>query len=477
MDPILLNKSRYVPVVLSLLTCGGDISAQNSPEQHKKYNILFIASDDLNSDMHCYGHSSVHTPNLDKLVSIGVRFDQAYNQFPLSGPSRASLMTGYRPDKTGVKDLKTNFRDNLPNAVTIAQLFKENGYFSGRVGKIFHYGVPGDIGTDGSDDALSWHQCFNPIGIDKTEEHNVTNYTPQRGLGSSLSFMATEGTDNEHTDAMVANVAVQMMRRHKEEPFFLAVGFFRPHCPYIAPKKYFEMYPVDEIKLPEEREDDWEHKPEIAKFTNPLHWGLPVEQRKEVLQAYYASITFMDAQVGKLLDALEELGLKDNTIIVFWSDHGYHTGHHGQWMKQSLFEHVAQTPLIISVPGLTKGVPSPRIVEFIDIYPTLAELCHLPAPADLQGTSLIPLLKEPCASWNRPAFTQVIRRKSGKDVDGRSIRTERYRYTEWAEGKEGVELYDYEKDPLEFNNQAMNPKYKKLVKELSAQLKSSYVNE
>lgn len=468
------NYRQYLTVFCALLAGKGSLLAQTENNQNKKYNVLFIASDDLNSDMHCYGDSFVKTPNLDRLVKIGVRFDRAYNQCPLSNPSRASLMTGYRPDKTGVKRNNVHFRENLPETVTIAQLFKENGYFSGRVGKIFHYGVPGDIGTDGSDDPASWNQKFNPIGIDKTDEHKVTNYTPHRGLGSSLSFMATDAEDNEHTDGISANVAIQMMRQQKENPFFMAVGFYRPHTPYIAPKKYFDLYPLDKIKLPEERADDWVNKPEVAKFTKPLHWDVPEQKRKEVLQAYYASISFMDAQVGKLLDALKELGIEDNTIIVFWSDHGYLTGQHGQWMKQMLFEHVAQTPLIISVPGLTKGIPSSRIVEFVDIYPTLAELCGLDAPKDLHGKSLVPLLKKPDIVWDFPAFTQITRNTGNKTVEGRSIRVERYRYTEWDEGKEGAELYDYHNDSREFNNLAYKPEYKKMVDELSKQLHNSY---
>ena len=468
------RQERNAVLMLALVAGCGTVSAQQKAEAGKKYNVLFIASDDLNTDMHCYGDPQVKTPNIDRISRQGVRFDRAYNQFPLSGPSRASVMTGYRPDKTGVYNLTVNFRENLPSAVTIAQLFKNNGYFSGRVGKIYHYGVPGQIGTNGMDDTQSWTQCFNPIGIDKTEEHLVTNYTPNRGLGSSLSFRATDGTDNEHTDAMTANTAVMMMRQHKDEPFFLAVGFFRPHCPYIAPRKYYDMYPLDKIQLPEERDDDWVNKPEVAKFTDPLHWGLSEDKRKEVLQAYYASISFMDAQVGKLLDALEELGLKDNTIIVFWSDHGYHVGQHGQWMKQSLYEHVARTPLLISVPGVTNGTPCPRIVEFVDIYPTVAELCKLPAPRDLDGKNLVPLLNNPNLKWDYPAFTQVLRNRDNQRIDGRTIRTERYRYMEWNKGEQGIELYDYETDPLEFNNLANDKKYKKIVDEMSEKLRASY---
>lgn len=445
----------------------------------KRYNVLFIASDDLNNDMHCYGDPFVKTPNLDRLASKGVRFDHAYNQYPLCGPSRASILTGLRPDVTKVFDLQTFFRTNLPGVVTLPQLFKNNGYYSGRVGKIFHYGVPGDIGTNGQDDSLSWDERRNPKGRDKTDEKLVTNFTPWRGLGSSLSYLIAKGTDLEQTDGMVATDAIEMMTKNKDNPFFLAVGFFRPHCPYIAPKKYFDMYPLDRVPLPEERADDWNNKPEAAKFTNPLNWGLDKEKRREALRAYYASISFMDAQVGRLLDALQKLGLADNTIVVFWSDHGYNVGQHGQWMKQSLFEHAARTPLIISVPGMTKGKPSGRTVELLDVYPTLADLCGLEAPDNLQGKSLLPLLKNSGAGWTKAAYTQVVRvpNKSlsiEKSAMGRSVRTERWRYTEWDEGKAGVELYDYTTDPNEFVNLAKDPKYASVVKELAALLRKSY---
>ncbi len=243
------------------------------------------------------------------------------------------------------------------------------------------------------------------------------------------------------------------------------------------------MYSTEEITLPEEKVNDWDDIPEVAKYTNPLHWGLNVGQRKEALRAYYASITFIDAQVGRLLDALEKLGLAKNTIIVFWSDHGYSVGQHGQWMKENLFESAARTPLIIAVPEVTKGKSSGRIVELLDVYPTLAELCKLKPPATLQGKSLIPLLRNPMASWNRPAYTQIDKRKFPgkrapelKNAFGRSVRTERWRYTEWDEGKEGVELYDYQTDPNEFTNLATNRKYISIVKELSAMLRKSYTS-
>lgn len=447
----------------------------------KKYNVLFIVSDDLNYDMHCYGNPFVKTPNLDRLVARSVRFDRAYNQYPLCGPSRASFLTGLRPDVTKVNDLTTNFREAVPNAVTLPQLFKNNGYYSGRVGKIFHYGVPKDIGTNGLDDSLSWTERRNPKGKDKTDEAKIINLTPKRNLGSSLSYLIADGADEEQTDGMVATEAIDMMTTHRDNPFFLAVGFFRPHCPYVAPAKYFDLYPQNQVPLPEERPDDWDNKPEVAMYTNPLNWGLDKDKQREALRAYYASITFMDAQVGRVLDALEKLNLTNNTIIVFMSDHGYNVGQHGQWMKESLFEHSARTPLIIAVPGVTKGTPSKGTVELLDIYPTLAELCNLQAPNDLQGKSLLPLLQKPGITWNRPAYTQIDKRafpgkfdKSTKAAFGRSVRTEKWRYTEWDEGKAGFELYDYIKDPNEFNNLASDPKHASVVKEMAELLRKSY---
>lgn len=464
---------------MSLLT-GGELMAQ--AKKAKPYNVLFIASDDLNTVMHCYGDPLVKTPNLDRLAANAVRFDRAYNQYPLCGPSRASMLTGLRPDVTKVANLESFFRNNLPDVVTLPQLFRNNGYYSGRVGKIYHYGVPSEIGTDGQDDTLSWNERRNPKGRDKTDEGLVINYTPKRALGAAVGFLAADGTDEEQTDGMVATNAIEMMSQHKDQPFFLAVGFFRPHCPYIAPKKYFDMYPLNKVPLPEERDDDWSNKPIAAMFTNPLNFGLDKEKRREAIRAYYASITFMDAQVGRVMAALDSLKLTDNTIIVFWSDHGYTYGQHGQWFKQTLFEPAARTPLMISVPGMAKGKASGRTVELLDVYPTLAALCGLKAPENLQGSSLVPLLKNPGAKWDKAAYTQVERNPNPgaphikKKVTGRSVRTERWRYTEWNEGEEGKELYDYRTDPKEFNNLANDPKYAAEVKKLAVLLRKSYTS-
>ena len=471
-----INKSQLLKIVLAITVFFTASVTQIQAQDAKKLNVLFIASDDLNNDMNVFDEPFVKTPNLDRLLKRGVRFDRAYNQYPWCSPSRASILTGCRPDVTKVSDLKTHFRDNLPDAITLPQLFKNNGYFSARVGKIFHYSVPGGIGTDGQDDPASWNYKVNPIGRDKTEEHRITNYTPERGLGSALSYWIADGTDDEQTDGKVANEAVKIIREHKDNPFFMAVGFFRPHTPYVAPKKYFDLYPLDKIELPEERDDDWDNKPEAAKWNTELHFGLNVQQRKEVLRAYYASISFMDAQVGKLLDTLDDLGLSENTIIVFWSDHGYNVGQHGQWMKQSLFEHAARTPLIISSPGMKQNKITESIVEMLDIYPTVADLAGLPIPENVQGKSLRKLLVEPEINWDRHAFTQVYRRSYNGDsdkkiVDGRSIRYKQWRYTEWDKGDEGMELYDYDNDPHEFENLAYKEEYEEIRKGLEKKLR------
>lgn len=474
-----MTKTRF-PIILILCCCLLPLClpelailgrAQNKPQ--KRMNVLFIASDDLNNQIGPYGHPVVKTPNLDRIARRGRIFNNAYTQFPLCSPSRSSLMTGLRPDTIKVYDLVKHFRSTVPDVVTLPQLFRNNGYYAARVGKIYHFGVPGGIGTNGLDDPPSWEKVVNPRGRDKDEEKLVRNLTPQRGLGSALAFLAADGTDEEQTDGMVATEAIKMLEANQDKPFFIAAGFYRPHCPYIAPKKYFEMYPLDKIALPNEPPEHFKNIPDAAFWTKPLYWDLNEHQRREAIQAYYAAITFMDAQVGRLLDALERLKLADNTIVVFWSDHGYMLTEHGQWMKMNLFEESARMPFLMAVPGVkAKSGLTSRTVELLDIYPTLADLCRLPMPSHLEGRSLRPLIENPRAKWDKAAYTQVLRGPANQQFMGRSVRTEKWRYTEWDEGRKGIELYDHSKDPNEYHNLANDPAYAKLLQELKRLLQN-----
>jgi iduronate 2-sulfatase len=430
----------------------------------KRPNVLFIAVDDLANSLRCYGDLLAKTPNIDRLAATGVRFDRAYNQIPLCNPTRASVMTGLRPDIIKVYDLDRHFRAEVPDAVTLSQSFMKQGWFAARVGKIYHYNVPASIGTDGFDDPLSWQQTVNPKGRDKTDEHLVFNAEPHRKISGALSWLAADGADTEQTDGMIATEAIRLMEQKQGEPFFLGVGFFRPHTPYVAPKKYFDMYPLESIRLPYAPAGDRDDIPTAAFAHNcPVpNYSLDELTLRKAVQAYYACVSFVDAQVGRLLAALERLKIAENTIVVFWSDHGYHLGEHdGVWQKRTLFEQCARTPLIIRAPGIAgNGQSSPRIVEFVDIYPTLIDLAGIKGPKRLSGQSLRPLLEDPIAHWDSHAITQVMRPQENRlsePVMGCSIRTERWRYSEWGEGRHGVELYDHHSDPMEFHNLAIRP--------------------
>ena len=450
---------KFIAAILTV-----SLVAPLAAEALEKPNVLFISVDDLANALACYGDPIAKTPHLDRLAASGVRFDRAYNQIPLCNPARASLMTGLRPDRLKVYDLDRHFRDEIPDVVTLPQRFREAGYFTARVGKIYHYDVPAAIGTDGHDDPPSWQLTVNPIGRDKDEEHLIFNAEPHRKISAALSWLAAEGTDEEQTDGLITTEAIRLMREKKDEPFFLGVGFFRPHTPFVAPKKYFDLYPLDSLRLPPAPADDREDIP-VAAFAhnNPVpHYGLSGPVLLGAMQAYYACVSFVDAQVGRLLDALDELGLAEKTIVVFWSDHGFHLGEHGGiWQKRTLFEESAGNPLIVRLPGAVgNGLPCPRVVELVDLYPTLTDAAGLGVADGLAGVSLVDLLGNPSMPRDSHAITQILRPADDRlatPVMGCSIRTERWRYTEWAEGEAGVELYDHESDPNEFTNRAIAP--------------------
>jgi iduronate 2-sulfatase len=465
----------FVGVASAAITCTA-APAPTRPAPPKP-NILFIAIDDLNVSLGCYDHPLVKSPNIDRLAARGMRFEHAYCQYALCNPSRSSLLSGLRPDTTRIYENGTPIRKVFPDIVTLPQLFKNNGYFSARVGKIYHYGVPGQIGTSGLDDRPSWNEFVNPRGRDRDDEADIINFTPTRQLGAALCWMEAKGDDSEQTDGKVAAETIRLLEAHKDKPFFIAAGFYRPHVPDVATKKYFDLYPLEKVTLPQEPPGHIANIPPIALTTKPLNYGVDEEKLRRFKRAYFASISFVDAQVGKVLEALERLNLADNTIVVLFGDHGWSLGEHGQWQKQLLFEEVARVPLIIALPKTSITGVSPRPVELVDLYPTLAEYCGLKPPENLEGKSLRPLLENPKAHWLAPAITQQTRNEAGKMLMGYSVRTERWRYTEWDGGAQGAELYDQMVDPHEWQNLAKDPKMAKTIADLKKLLPTTKPQE
>ena len=461
-----------------LLLAGTHSSAANAFEPGR-FNVLHIVSDDLNIRLGCYGDALVKSPNIDRLASRGVRFDRAYCQYPLCNPSRSSFVTGLRPDTTKVLENSTQFRQHVPNAVSLPQTFRKAGYFVSRVGKLYHYGVPGQIGTDGLDDPASWERVYNPRGRDKDVEEQIFTLKPDAKdgarFGGVLSWLAVDSEDADQTDGIGATEAIRLLEAHKGHPFYLAVGFYRPHTPYVAPKKYFELYPVTAIQIPKSPDRLRELFPASALASiRPEEEAMSDDMRRQAIQAYHASTTFMDAQVGRVIDALDRLNLSDKTIVVFHSDHGYHLGEKRMWQKMTLFEESARVPLIVVVPGnKANGQSSPRTVELVDLHQTLAHLCGLNADAATEGASLKPLIEKPDTEWTKPARTQIVRGSGTNRVAGYSLRTERWRFTEWNNGQDGIELYDHDADPQEMLNLAGDPKYESTVTELTKLLHSA----
>lgn len=427
-------------------------------------NVLFIVSDDLNTDLGCYG-AKVHSPGIDALAKRGVRFERAYCQYPLCNPSRSSFMTGLRPDRTQVFDNAKVVRQQVPGLVTMPQAFRNAGYRAVRIGKLYHYGVPKEIGTSGLDDAESWDAVINPKGKDKEVEARIHTLTPGQ-FGGTVSWLAVEGRDEEFTDGIAADAAIAQLKELKGKPFFLAVGFYRPHTPYVAPMHWFSRYPQEDVVLHEPRlpgDNPPGIPPAALASAKKEQASMTDEQRRAAIQAYHASISHMDAQVERVLKALDTLDLSKDTIVVFTSDHGYQLGEHGLWQKMAAFERSLRVPLVIAGPGVSDGGKTcGRPAELVDLFPTLAGLCGVPTPANLSGVSLVAQLKDVTASGRTSAFSMVR--------GGRSLRTERWRYTEWNGGKDGVELYDHKTDPGEMKNLAGDQAQAATVAELKALL-------
>ena len=469
-------------VAAASVMAGPLTAAENRP------NVLFIVSDDLNCFLGCYGDPLAKTPHIDRLAARGVRFERAYCTFPLCGPSRNSFLTGLSPNATGIHANAQVFRQSIPSQPSMPQAFRLAGYFAARVGKLFHYNVPMSVGTNGHDDPGSWELEINPAGIDRLGEQSEIFSLRPGEFGGTLSWYASPKGDREHTDGMMADDAAWVLERcarDRSRPFFLAVGFFRPHTPYVAPRApYFDMYPEEQMPLVTGVEKDHEDVPKAALASRKAEQDAMTDrQRRQARQAYYASISFLDAQVGRVLDAVDRLGLADDTIVVFTSDHGYHMGEHGLYQKMSLFEESARVPLVVVAPGRCRaGAVAGSPVSQIDIFPTLATLCGVEPPKNLQGQSLVPLLSDPTVAGRGWALTQVVRQRDGGPATpkaagtppnkffGYSLRTPRWRYTEWDEGREGRELYDHDIDPNELTNLAEVPAHQDVVADLSRRL-------
>ncbi|MCD6544233.1 MAG: sulfatase [Flavobacteriaceae bacterium] len=444
-------------------------------QQNKKPNVLFIIADDLTATaVSSYEHKVSQTPNIDKLAKEGVQYSKAYCQYPVCGPSRASFMSGYYPNATTTYGYVSG-RENIgPNRQTWSQLFKDNGYYTARVSKIFHMGVPIDIetGSNGEDDEASWTERFNSqgpewkaIGQAELVQGNPDGKIERKG-GNVMTIVKAEGNDLVHSDGKTAKKAIELIKKHKNEPFFLAIGFVRPHVPFVAPKKYFKPYPFENIIMPKKVEGDWDDIPKRGiNYVTSVNGQMSLEQEKKAVAAYYASVAYMDKQVGKVLNALKEEGLEDNTIIIFTSDHGFHLGEHRFWMKVSLHEESVRVPMIIKVPGKKPAICN-SFVELIDLYPTIAELAGLKTSKHLQGKSLVKTIDNPNFKVRDMAFSVS---QGGKSF---LLRTEKWAYIQYDEdAKSGIELYDMIKDPKQFTNLARLSAYQDLITEFKEKLK------
>jgi len=445
----------------------------------KKTNVLFIAVDDLRPELGCYGNKLIKSPGLDRLAAEGTLFERAYCQQAVCAPSRVSLLSGCRPDTTKVTDLQSPLRTTRPDLLTLPRLFKQHGYQAASLGKIYHHRGPQ------GDDPQSW-SCpeweekgsWKGRGYLSPEAQAQINTGPRKGVGVGPATEAADVADTDYRDGAIADEAIARLRKFQadDQPFFLAVGFKKPHLPFNAPLKYWKMYDPD--KLYRTARDTWpQSMPSLAK----TGWGelrgytdipdktsrLSDEMAKKLIHGYYACVTYVDAQIGRVISALEALGLRDNTVIVLWGDHGWKLNDYGAWCKHTNLEIDTHVPLLLSAPGYNKNQRSKALVEFVDIYPTLAELCDLEIPPHCEGTSMVPLLNDPARDWKKAAFSQYPR---GKFM-GYSMRCGQWRYTEWLDEQGDVlnrELYDHSNGPLADKNLAGEPKYKEIVKELSA---------
>jgi iduronate 2-sulfatase len=493
-----MSESNKYSVLSTLLIVAATLTStclSFAAEPAGRPNVLFIAVDDLRPDLGCYGHPEAKTPNIDALAKRGMVFRRAYCQQAVCSPSRTSLLTGLRPDSTRVYDLETHFRNTIPEVVTLPQHFKDNGYISIGMGKIFHGGL---------DDPQSWsepHKNGSAPGyvLPENRERIAAGRTKAKAAGKKgkalnragrgAAFETADVPDNAYHDGSLAEMAVNKLGdlKAKEQPFFLAVGFLKPHLPFNAPKKYFDLYDPAQLKIAANPFRPKDAPPLAITDYGELraYYGIPKEGpldealQRQLVHAYRAATSYTDANIGRVLDELARLGLAENTVIVLWGDHGWKLGEHAGWCKHTCVENDTRSTLIVAAPGAAGiGQPSDRLVEFVDIYPTLCDLAGLPLPKHLQGTSMKPLLEQPGREWKTAAFSQYPRTYEGKQLMGYAMRTDRYRYVEWQDRKSheivAQELYDHETDPAEDQNIAVRAANAELLTKLSAQLAAGW---
>lgn len=485
-----MKKIPLISLLILLFTIeafGRQADSGNTPP-----NVLFIIADDLNATLNSYGKEEAITPNLDKLAQSGIKFEKAYSQAPLCNPSRASVMTGKRPHHLGIWNNDPHFRGIFPNIKTITQYFKSHGYHSIGIGKIFHnWGQT----IEGDPKSWSYPQQFHWAAHYQDWYIPGRPYELHKDIDKGPAVQKVDVPDVAYLDGRIANEVIMKLREFRESPFFMAVGFWKPHLPYNAPEKYWNLYNHND--LPEVKySDKVDGVPQIAyvdsdearSYTDVRDEDeIPESKKQELRHGYLAAISYLDGQVGKLINELEKLGMRDNTIIVFISDHGYHAGEHGQFGKWTNFEVGVRTPLIISAPGIgNEDKTSKSIVELIDLYPTLLELCNLPQPDDperLDGISLVPVLKNTDVQIKSAAFSQIARPLGGVDdleIIGSSIRSEKFRYNMWADKATGEivaeELYDLSEELYNANNLIGNFQYKRIQDKLSKRLKNLIEN-
>ncbi len=433
------------------------------PEASIKPNVIMIVIDDLRTELGCYGVEAVHSPNIDRFATKGMRFNHAYAQYPVCNPSRASFLSGLRPEELGILSNTVPLRRLHPNLVTLPQLFRQNGYFTAGIGKIFHLSIEEGDKPVLFEDPQSWDYFFDAIKNTsllgrKGEGRNLTN-----GKIPWATWRAAEGDDIDQPDGINNQALLKVLEQNHDRPFFIGYGIHKPHDPFISPKKYFEHYPKDRTRLASEPEDRSD-RVKLAIPDERLFAEFTDKERQEFKRAYQAGVSFADAQVGKLMDQLDQLQLWDSTLVIIMGDHGYHLGEHDWWNKVTVFENGARTPMIIWAPdSLGMGQSTDSLMELVDIYPTLVEYAGLEAPHPLSGRSLLTILDDPLTNVKTTAYSQVTR---GPKVMGRSIRTPRWRYTEWANGKHGIELYDHASDPGEYYNLGHHPDFASVVREM-----------